>query len=171
MHVRNFKRFKMPIISLLLGLSLTACGFHLKKTAELPAGFKQVSLQGIGIERNFGRVLKDAFTDARSDLQANGSQPTKLTISNLEEKRRVAAYNFDRTVRQYLLYMKFDYTLEANGKKLGTFPVNIDAILNYDSDFVLGEQEEQRLIRHDLRKDAARLIYRNPACGRPRWRS
>jgi len=84
--------------------------------------------------------------------------PTKLTINNLEEKRRVAAYNFDRTVRQYLLYMKFDYTLEADGKKLATYPVNIDAILNYDSDFVLGEQEEERLIRHELRKDAARLV-------------
>ena len=47
---------------------------------------------------------------------------------------------------------------EANGKKLGTYPVNIDATLNYDSDFVLGEQEEERLIRQDLRRDAARLI-------------
>ena len=152
------KRSGILVIGGLLCLSLTACGFKLKETTELPTAFQQVSLQGISIERNFGRALKDAFTDARSDLQANNTHPTKLTISDLEEKRRVAAYNFDRTVRQYLLYMKFDYTLEANGKKLGTYPVNIDATLNYDSDFVLGEQEEERLIRQELRKDAARLI-------------
>jgi len=158
MHTKNVRRSITLIISFLLCLSLTACGFHLKETTELPAAFKQVSLQGISIERNFGRVLRDAFTDARSDLQANSTHSTKLTISNLEEKRQVAAYNFDRTVRQYLLYMKFDYTLEANGKKVGTYPVNIDATLNYDSDFVLGEQEEERLIRHELRGDAARLI-------------
>lgn len=158
MHTKHIRRSITLTISFLLCLSLTACGFHLKETTELPAALKQVSLQGLSIERNFGRVLRDAFTDARSDLQANKTHPTKLTISNLEEKRRVAAYNFDRTVRQYLLYMKFDYTLEANGKKVGTYPVNIDAILNYDSDFVLGEQEEESLIRHELRRDAARLI-------------
>lgn len=158
MHTKYFGRPMMPVISLLLCFSLAGCGFHLRETTELPAAFKQVSLQGINIERDFGRVLRDTFTDARSDLQANNSHPTKLTISNLEEKRRVAAYNFDRTVRQYMLYMKFDYTLEANGKKVGTYPVNIDATLNYDSDFVLGEQEEERLIRHELRRDAARLI-------------
>ena len=146
------------VICGLLCLSLAACGFKLRETTELPSAYQQVSLQGIGIERNFGRVLKDAFTDARSDLQANNTHPTKLIISDLVENRRVSAYNFDRTVRQYLLYMKFNYTLEANGKKLGSYPVNIDATLNYDSDFVLGEQAEERLIRQELRKDAARLI-------------
>ena len=158
MLIKSFKPFWTLFFSSLLCLMLTACGFHLKETTELPKDFQQVSLQGIGIERNFGRVLRDTFTDARSDLQLNSKLATKLTISNLVEGRRVAAYNFDRTVRQYLLFMKFDYTLEANGKKLGTYPVNIDATLNYDSDFVLGEQEEERLIRQDLRRDAARLI-------------
>lgn len=146
------------IVSCVLCVSLTACGFQLKETTELPAAFKQVSLQGLSIERNFGRVLRDAFTDARSDLQANDTHSTKLIISDLEEKRRVAAYNFDRTVRQYQLYMRFKYTLEVNGKKLDTYPVEIDATLNYDSDFLLGEQEEESLIRTGLRKNAARLI-------------
>ena len=142
----------------MLCLTLTACGFHLKETTELPAAFKQVSVQGISIERNFGRELRNAFIDARSELQVNDKHSTKLTIKNLEEGKRIAAYNFDRTVRQYLLFMKLEYTLEANGQKLGTYPINIDSTLNYDSDFVLGEQEEERLIREQLRRDAARLI-------------
>lgn len=158
MYTKSVRQSITLVISFLLCLSLTGCGFHLRETTELPAALKQVSLQGLGTENNFGRVLRDAFTDARSDLKAGTTHPTKLIISNLEEKRRVAAYNFDRTVRQYLLYMKFDYTLEANGKKVGTHSVNIDATLNYDSDFVLGEQEEERLIRNELRRDAARLV-------------
>ena len=158
MNSKKLARFGTFFTSALLLVSLAGCGFHLRETTELPTAFKKVSLQGIGIERNFGRVLRNAFVDARSDLQANNTHPTKLTISRLEENRRVSAYNSDRTVRQYLLYMKFAYTLEANGKVLGTYPVNIDATLNYDSDFVLGEQAEERTIRDGLRKDAARLI-------------
>ena len=158
MTINYFKRSGSLIISFLLCLTLTACGFHLKETTELPAAFKKVSIQGISIERNFGRALRNAFTDARSDLQAGSNHSTKLTISNLEEGKRIAAYNFDRTVRQYLLFMKLEYTLESDGKKLGTYPINIDSTLNYDSDFVLGEQEEERLIRDELRRDAARLI-------------
>jgi len=71
MTVKKRGRSGTIIFSLLLCVGLTACGFHLKETIELSPQFKQVSLQGINIERNFGRVLKDAFTDARSDLQAN----------------------------------------------------------------------------------------------------
>lgn len=158
MSTNYFRRLGTLIVSCLLCLTLTACGFHLKETTELPEAFKKVSVQGISIERNFGRILRYAFMEARSELKADNSHPTKLTISNLVESRRIAAYNFDRTVRQYLLFMTFDYTLESNGKKLGTYKVNIDSTLNYDSDFVLGEQEEERLIRKDLRRDAARLI-------------
>lgn len=158
MYTKNVRRSVALVSSLLVCISLSACGFHLKETTQLPAEFKAVSLQGISIERNFGRVLRDAFTDARSDLQANDTHPTKLIISDLEENRRVAAYNFDRTVRQYQLNMKFDYTLMVAGKAQGPYPVNIDAALNYDSDFLLGEQEEERLIRFGLRKDAARLV-------------
>ena len=107
MTINYFGRSGTLMISFLLCLTLTACGFHLKETTELPPAFQKVSVQGISIERNFGRVLRNAFIDARSDLQANSDHPTKLTISNLQESRRVAAYNFDRTVRQYLLFMKF----------------------------------------------------------------
>lgn len=146
------------ILSALLCLSLSACGFKLRETTELPTAYQEVSLKGLSVEKDFGRVLKDAFTDARSNLLVNGSSDTQLVISGLEESKRTASYDADLDVRQYLLYLLFDYKIVVNGKTVATQRVKLDKTMNYDADFILGKQEEELQIRQALREDAARLI-------------
>ena len=146
------------ILSALLCLSLSACGFKLRETTELPTAYQEVSLKGLSVEKDFGRVLKDAFTDARSNLLVNGSSDTQLVISDLEESKRTASYDADLDVRQYLLYLLFDYKIVVNGKTVATQRVKLDKTMNYDADFILGKQEEELQIRQALREDAARLI-------------
>lgn len=144
--------------SLVLCLILSACGFQLRETTQLPPEFQQVGLQGSGIDKGFGRVLRDAFVDARSSLKSDSSLTTQLIISNLEEDDRVASYDANLDVRQYLLFILFDYQIKVNGKVVATQRIRLDKTMNYDSDFVLGKQEEEEQIRKVLREDAARLI-------------
>lgn len=147
-------------LGLLLALSvlISACGFNLRETQPLSEVMQQVGLKGIKSDSDFGSVLKIAFTDARSQLIENGDLPAQLNISDLEESRRVLSYDTDLEVRQYLLYMKFSYSIIVNGKQHGPYLLNLDNTLNYDADYVLGKQEEQRTIRKALRENAARLI-------------
>ena len=152
------KRSGTVAFSLLLCFFMTACGLHLKGTTILPSSLKQVSLAGIDINGDFGRALRTTFAGARSNLQVNNESATVLTISRLVEERKASAFNSNRTVSQYLLTMSFQYSLQSDGKNLGTFPVSLDTTHNYDSSYVLGEVEESEQLREGLRKDAARLI-------------
>lgn len=145
-------------LSIVLCLALTACGFHLRETTELPDSLQQVKLEGISIDSGFGRVLKDSFTDARSDLASNNKSNTQLQITGLDENRRTASFDADLDVRQYLLYILFDYTIVVDGKTLATQRIKLDKTMNYDADYILGKQEEEQQIRKALREDAARLI-------------
>ena len=147
-------------LGLLLALSvlISACGFNLRETQALPEAMQRVGLKGIKADTGFGGVLKIAFTDARSQLLENGDLPTQLSITELDESRRVLSYDADLEVRQYLLYMRFSYSITVNGKQYGPYLLNLDNTLNYDADYVLGKQEEQRTIRKALRENAARLI-------------
>lgn len=145
-------------LSIVLCLALTACGFHLRETTELPDTFQEVSLKGISVDKGFGRVLKDSFTDARSNLSIGGQSKTQLVISDLEEDKRTASYDADLDVRQYLLYLLFDYKIVVDGKTVATQRVKLDKTMNYDADYILGKQEEELQIRKALREDAARLI-------------
>ena len=145
-------------LSIVLCLALTACGFHLRETTELPVTLQQVKLEGITIDSAFGRVLKDSFTDARSELATNNKSNTQLQISGLDESRRTASFDADLDVRQYLLYILFDYKVVVDGKTVAEQRVKLDKTMNYDADYVLGKQEEEQQIRKALREDAARLI-------------
>lgn len=155
MHMKHV--YKLGLL-LVLSVMLSACGFNLRDSQPLPETMQQVGLKGIDGDRNFGSVLKIAFIDARSQLLENGALPVQLSISDLEEERRVLSYDSDLEVRQYLLTMKFSYSFEVNGKQHGPYLMSLDNTLNYDADYVLGKQEEQRKIRKALREDAARLI-------------
>ncbi|PID46032.1 MAG: hypothetical protein CSB47_05825 [Proteobacteria bacterium] len=146
-------------LSALLCLTLTACGFHLRETNKLPDKFQQVSLVGIDFDQALGKALRVAFIDARSELVVAGRKATtQLQISNLEEGQRVASFASDLSVRQYLLYLLFDYKIVVDGKVVATQRVRLDKTMNYDADYILGKQEEERQIRKSLREDAARLI-------------
>lgn len=144
--------------SVALCLALSACGFQLRETTQLPTEYQQIGLQGSGIDKELGRVLRDAFVDARSNLRSDPSLKTQLVISNLQEDDRVASYDADLDVRQYLLFILFDYEILIDGKSVAKQRIRLDKTMNYDSDFVLGRQEEEEQIRKVLREDAARLI-------------
>jgi len=154
----RFSRFVNTLVVLGLCLMLSACGFHLREPHTLPSTLQRIDLEGVEIKQGFGFVLRDAFTDARSELTQGTQAPAQLRIKALEEGKRVAAYAADLSVRQYLLFIVFDYQIIVNGQVKATQRVKLDKTMNYDANYVLGKQEEERKIRKALREDASRLI-------------
>ena len=151
-------RLSTLVGSVALCLTLSACGFQLRETTQLPTEYQQIGLQGNDLENGLGDVLRDAFIDARSELRNDKGLTTQLIISNLSEDDRVASYDADLDVRQYLIFLLFDYEIVVDGKALAKQRIRLDKTMNYDSDYVLGKQEEEDQIRKTLRQDAARLI-------------
>lgn len=150
---------------LLSSLLLTSCsnggGFHLRDSVALPEVYKRVYMQGKDLDSRFGEALQRAFEAAGSELVDDVSKATMiLKIEDYDEGKKVAGYGTNREVREYLIFLRFIYsTRSKDGKELlKPRKVNLDKIQIYDSAFVLGKIEEARLIKKDLRENAARQI-------------
>jgi len=147
----------------MLVLLLQACsgnGFHLRKEVDLPKMYQRIQVDNISYEHDLVKAFELALEESGGQLLEKA--PTVIKINNFREGKRTVAYTKDRKAREYLLYLKFDYTISVTGKKTGQETknqrINLDRIFVYDSDFALGKAEEEMKIREELYKEAARLI-------------
>lgn len=139
----------------------TGSGFHLRGKADLPTVFQTMTLQGVASDSNFALAMRKAFEGAGHELLLIPSnEHTLLAITNYQEGKRVVGYGKNREVREFLIFIALDYEVRAkNGEVL--LPkqrLQVDKTQIYDSEFVLGKTEEERLIRKDLRDDLARKV-------------
>lgn len=161
-----FKLFSIITIAVLL--MLTACssgsnGFHLRNKITLADKYKRVAVKGVERDSEQFQELKFALQEAGSEVihqPETSFAGSVIEIRNLRENRRIIAYDSGRKVREYLLYLKFDYLLNKSNANSDSklHHISIDRAFLYDSNFVLGKSEEEKLIRKGLRKEAARLI-------------
>lgn len=161
--MRNRYAGRLAIICFIISL-LSACtggGFHLRGNVPLPSLFQTMALQGIAVDTDFALALRKAFEDSGHELQlSTNNEHARLVIIDYQEGKRVVGYGRSREVREFLLFITFDYEVRAaNGKQLLPMQrLQVDKTQIYDSEFVLGKTEEERVIRQDLRADLARKI-------------
>ena len=150
----------LVFVSLLSGCS--GNGFHLRGGVALPAVYQKVMLEGEAEDSEIAIALQKAFEDVGSELVFIHSNETAvLQLTNYQEGKRVVGYGTKREVREFLIFTSFDYEVRAaDGRKVLLPKQNLQADKTqiYDSEFVLGKIEEERLIRDDLRSDLSRQV-------------
>lgn len=166
MNIKNKTFFFF--VSLLSLFLMQACsngnGFHLRNKITLADKYKSVAVQGLERDSQQFKALKFALQEAGSVVMQYPDKAltqSTIKIQNLREGKRVVAYTGERKVREYLLFLKFDYLLINNkGKrsKNNTNRISLDRAFLYDVNFVLGKTEEERQIRNTMYAEAARLI-------------
>lgn len=156
------------LLSLLLVPLLQGCsgnGFHLRKNVQLAPKYNQIFLQGISSETEFKSAFRNALAEAGGNI-VESEKLAKSTVNFLrfDEGRRVIAYTSERRAREYLVYLKIEYSILANNKSINKtvglpkYRINIDRSYLYDPDFALGKAEEERQVKKALYEEAARLI-------------
>lgn len=156
----------LATVCLLFVPLLTACtggGFHLRDNVRLPAVFQPMVLQGVPANSAFAVALRKAFESGGNELLLtthNVNDYAQLFITDYQENKRVVGYGQNREVREFLIFTKFQYEVRAkNGEiLLPKQRLQVDKTQIYDSEFVLGKTEEERVIRDDLRNDLARKV-------------
>lgn len=143
-------------------MGCTGESFHLRGASVMPKSYNAIYLQGIDPSFNFGHILSDALQRSGSRVvPQRENADVVLNISQLRESKRVVGYGTNREVKEYLVYIRFKYSVQsvATGDiLLSTSEVNLDKTQAYDSTFVLGKVEEEGLLRERLRENAARQV-------------
>ncbi|WP_299877364.1 LPS assembly lipoprotein LptE [uncultured Cocleimonas sp.] len=167
--------------SVLLASMLQGCsgnGFHLRNSVDLPPQYQTIALENLPVDSGFRDIFEEALENAGGRLIAEDENSSAaksiIRLKDYKQDKRVVAYTSERKVREYLLYLKFNYEVvilegktadrkTADGKKnkekkLPIRRINIDKSYLYDPDYALGKAEEEKLVKNKLYQEASRLI-------------
>ncbi len=161
------KYWQSWLTGLLLAALLAGCssGFKLRGADSLT----QVPLQGLSVLINsqqkpqFAKILRSGLENRGAELVGSpASGVIILTINHLKEDKTVSAYSAVRQVREFNHYIELDFTasrqLATKQPQQVTARVRAERSQIYDSRYVLGTNEETRVIQNELRQEVVRLL-------------
>lgn len=141
---------------------LTACGggWQLKGYEESKAlanaAPRTIFVKGISLNSDFGEALRDALANANSRVVEDASMADMQVTLKYREERVVSGFSATRSVREFDHQLELKYSVS---QKERAQPIE-DTIFRsqtqtYDSEYVLGTQEESDTIKRDLRRQVA----------------
>lgn len=146
-------------VILIMALLLSACGYHLRGALELPAGMKNVYLEGGSAElrEQFKRAMDISSVALASSPETAG---IIVKIFNEDNQRRVLSLGSGGTANDFELSYRFDYELvDAKNKVLSARqPIEIKREYYNDQLAVIAKDNEETIIRNEMYQQAVRTI-------------
>jgi LPS-assembly lipoprotein len=153
---------------LILALSLAACGFELRGTADL--SFKTLYIQGPAL--SISPALKKALKVNGIVVVDKPEQADLLmeTISDGNEKRILSLSGGTGTVREYELFYRAYFRLRDPANPLWGEVQTIEGRrdFSYTDAELLAKQYEEQYLYEDMRQDAVREIMRRLVVQKPK---
>ena len=147
--------------SVILGMALllSACGYHLRGALELPAGLKNVYLEGGSgqLQEQFNSAMKTSSVGIASSPETAGMI---VRIFNEDNQRRVLSLSSTGTANDFELNYRFDYELIDSKNKVLMPRQSIDIKREYYNDqvAVIAKGNEETVIRNEMYQQAVRSI-------------
>ena len=152
---------KSVVLVLLVGMLISACGYHLKKAVPLSESLKQSYLQldsGSPLYRplsmalgNQGVQLHDDANDAKSRIVVHDNRLEKV-VQSIGVNNRVQEYRLD----YQLTFSVFDGDHTLVDRQLLT----ISRDYSFDIEQITGGQAEENILREQMYQDMADMIIR-----------
>ena len=152
--------FKGFLTALILALTLTSCGFHLRGSENLPFETLYIQDSGAqGIAHDLRKALKsNGVTLASSAESAQAS--LELMSENLE--KRILSLSGNGTVREYELIYRVTFRVHGQGGTLWGRPQTVEQRrdFSYNDSALLSKGAEETRLNNDMRSEAVREVLR-----------
>jgi LPS-assembly lipoprotein len=156
----------MRLIALLLALSLSACGFQLRKEFALPAELSPIRVEVADSFSPLQRNLEQLLRSGGASL-AGESAPSASVLRVPLNQARLAPLVVGQTgrVQEYVLTHAVEFELiDAQGKRLMERQrIELQREFLFDSLGAVGAPGEQELIAQELELEIAQAILRRIA--------
>lgn len=143
----------------LLALTLSACGYHLQGTVDLPDDMNKVYLQGASNQ------LRDYFTKTLRSSPArlvDSAGQAGLVINTLNEKldRRMLSLSSTGKANEFELSYKLEYELLGPQGAVLARNQAIEIVREYynDQEAIIAQANEEQIIVDEMYKQAVRSI-------------
>lgn len=148
------------ILLLLFVLVVSACGYHLRGSIDLPEELKSIYLQGASgqLTKQFKRTLRSSGGELVENIEQAG-----MVVDVVKERmdRRVLSLSTSGRANEYELNYLLDFIfLDAQGQALSELQ-KIELSRDYfnEQEEVLGKNNEEDLIRDEMYRQAVQSIF------------
>ncbi|MBT8129927.1 MAG: hypothetical protein HKO86_07140 [Gammaproteobacteria bacterium] len=144
----------------MLAFTVTACGFHLRGSYDLPARLSPLYLE----KESMSLLL---YKELRSTIRASGTELTEdataaasvLSVSNEHRTRDVISVDTLGRAREYRLIYRMSFSLQASEESvIENSQIKLSRNLLFNPEAVLGVAEETQNVYRDMIRDSAGQI-------------
>lgn len=153
---------RSTVLSLLAGIVLTSCGFHLQPKAELPAEMQQVRLEIQDPNSTFARRLRILLEQGGVSVVEAASATAVLQIQRNQVRKEILTIGDNARVREYRLrhIVQFSLVDGAGGILVPEQRLEQSRVLSFDEQDILGASQEDEQLRREMADTLARLVVR-----------
>ncbi len=146
-------------VIVVIALLLSACGYHLRGAFELPAGMKNVFIEGGSgpLHEQFNQVIKSSSGQLASSRKEAG---IVIKIFNEDFNRRVLSLSTRGKSNEFELEYRLGYEFADAADTLLMPRQTVEIRREYynDQQFVIAKDNEEAVIRDEMYQQAVRTI-------------
>ncbi len=141
-------------------LSLTACGFHLRGSVQLPPELAEMALRDASPATDILPELRRALKN--ENIRLSETAPLVLQLKAEQYGKRVLSVDSSGRAQEYGLSYTVRFSMKGNDGAvwLTEQAVTESRDLRFDANAVLGTASEERLLKTEMRRDAVLQILR-----------
>ncbi|TCK17536.1 LPS-assembly lipoprotein [Thiogranum longum] len=151
----------VPALVALLLVQLSACGFQLRGSVELPPVLKSTLLQAKDPWEGVAAALRVELESSGSRITTNADEATAiLRLENERSQRRVLSVGRGGKASEYELFEEVTFSLQDNKGQVLLEPqtLRLTRDLVFDENQLLGKVSEIDELRKQMRRSLARQI-------------
>lgn len=160
---------KNKLLSIILSVSLSACGFHLRGIGDIPEWLNNVAVITKDSDPKIAHLLESQLTSYHIKISESPEQAKYwLVVTKSNIAKQVISIGASTNQRQYQLIMTVQFLLQTPKGDVLKKPmaVIVNRQLTVNNDRILGSNEEEELLVTEMRQDAViqilnRLSYKN----------
>lgn len=162
-------KYIQALVVLALALTLSACGFHLRGTTQLPYNTLYLSMP----ESSELYALLSRAVQAGSQTQivpsAKDAQAV-LSVTGDQQRKTVLSLNSAGRVREFQLIRTFSFRVHDNQGRDLMAPAKIELRrdITYTDEQVLSKEAEETVLWRDIQSDLVQQILRRLSAASPK---
>lgn len=159
--MQKFKWLKIHYLPLILGLALSACGFHLRGHYSLPTGLSPIYIESRQPFDSFNKLLRNQLVANKiivADTVENAA--IVLTVLSTKEGQQLLSSSTTSQVNNYALNYTVHFELHFRDGRviLPDTAVSSTQNLTINSNQILASSTQQSEIYQQLRRDAVEQL-------------
>lgn len=154
------RSFQQLVLSVLIMVTLSACGFQLRDNYQLPATIQQMQLQSVSSLQLEASLRQRLLTAGIQLTEQSSPDVAQLRILSDKLERRTLSLFESGQVAEYELLYRVNYQIIRNGELILDDTIEVARDYQDDPNFALAKTREREMLVAEMRNDAARRLVR-----------